>query len=76
MTALPLSGRARNAYPGDQVYISLHPINTDDGQSYPAGTEYVPLSAGVDNAKRGTPMVQRVMVGGRRVSITGRKTTR
>ncbi len=39
----------RNAFPGDTVRIPTKPVESIDGETYPAGTEYQPRSAGHNN---------------------------
>lgn len=66
-----ISGKRRNSYPGDPVYIMQRTVIADDGYKYYSGTEYTPLWAGIDNTRRGAPAVQRVIIGGEEVEFVG-----
>jgi len=61
---------------GDQVYIMRGAHTDAEGIEYETGTEYVPISGGVDNSTRGAHTYQSVTIGGRSVTFCGRPNAR
>ena len=68
---LPLvHGHARNAYPGDRVYVMDHAHTDDAGEVWPTETEYMLESAGADGPRN--VEVQHITIKGRRVTFSGK----
>lgn len=64
---LPVSGVARNAFPGDHIYTMTRGHSDERGNEYAAGTEYAPLSCGADGTHNGTKIAQTVIIGGENI---------